>query len=136
MQRSRALDVLAFFAATAWSVPASAHAGGADAVPLLGGTAGLVAGIIVGTVPRSWQRNAILIVVALLLTPIIYLIVKEPAFPSNIGAAVASWLALGFAFFLVPAGLLGFAGYACISWVKRAIQYHREHGRQAKAENG
>ena len=136
MQRSRALHVLAFFAAITLAVPASAHAGGAEAAPIVGGTAGLLAGIIVGAIPRSWRKNAILIVAALLLAPIIYLILKEPGFPSGLGAAVAGWFALGFAFFLVPAGLLGFAGYACTSWVKRAIQYRRKHRRQAEAKNG
>jgi hypothetical protein len=136
MQSSRALRALAVVVAVAWAVPASAHAGGAEAAPIVGGAAGFIAGVIVGAIPRTWRKNVVLIALALLLSPIVYLIFKEPGFPSNIGAAVAGWLALGFAFFLVPAGLLGLAGYAFTSWVKRAVQFHRKHGRQAKAKNG
>jgi hypothetical protein len=120
MQRSRALRVLAFAVAVAWVVPASAHAGGAEAAPFVGGAAGFIAGGIVGAIPRTWRKNVILIALALLPSPIVYLIFKEPGFPSTMGAAVAGWLALGFAFFLVPAALLGLAGYACTSLVRRA----------------
>ena len=135
MQRSHALHALAFAAAAVWAGPASAHAGGAEAAPFVGGVAGFIAGIIVGAIPSTWRKNAILIAFVLLLSPIIYLIFKEPGFPSTVGAAVAGWLALGFAFFIVPAGLLGLAGYACVSWVKRAVQFNRKHGRHTEAKS-
>ena len=136
MQTSRALRALVFAAAAVWAVPASAHAGGAEAAPIVGGAAGFIAGVVVGTIPRTWRKNAVLVALALLLSPITYLIFKEPSFPSNTSAAIAGWLSLGFAFFLVPAGLLGLAGYACTSWVKRAIQFHRKHGQQVDVRNG
>ena len=136
MQRSCTLQVLAFAAVAAWSVPASAHAGGAEAAPLVGGVAGFIAGVFIGAIPNTWRKNAIFITFALLLSPIFYLIFKEPGFPTTLGAAFAGWLALGFAYFLVPAALLGLAGYSCASWVKRAVQFNRKHGRHTEAKSG
>ena len=135
MQFSCAFQALTFAAVAVWAGPASAHAGGAEAAPIVGGAAGFIAGIIVGAIPRTWRKNAILLAIVLLLLPILYLIFKEPGFPSNIGAALAGWLALGFAFFLLPAGLLGLAGYACTSWARRAVQFHRKHGKNTEAKN-
>ncbi len=133
MQRFRAPYVLAFAITSLWSVPAGAHAGGAEAAPIVGGAAGFIAGLIVGVIPSAWRRSAVLAALVLLLSPIVYLISKEPGFPSNVGSALAGWLALGFAFFLVPAGLLGLAGYACTSWVRRAVQFCRRHGKHPQA---
>jgi len=99
----------------------------------VGGAAGFIAGIIVGAIPHAWRRSAVFAAFVLLLSPIVYLILKEPGFPSNLGAAFAGWLALGFAFFLVPAGLLALAGYACTSWVRRAVLFYRRHGKRPQA---
>ena len=136
MQSSRTLRVLAFAATAAWAVPASAHAGGVESAPLVGGVAGFIAGLIVGAIPQTWRKIAILITFALLLSPIIYLIFKEPDFPATLGAAFAGWLALGFAFILVPAGLLGLAGYSCASWARRAVQFYRKHAKHTEAKSG
>jgi len=133
MQRLRAPHVLAFASTLLWSLPAGAHAGGAEAAPIVGGAAGFIAGIIVGAIPIAWRRSAVLATFVLLLSPIVYLIFNEPGFPSNMGAAFAGWLALGFAFFLVPAGLLGLAGYAFASWVRRAVLFYRRHGKRPQA---
>jgi hypothetical protein len=136
MQRSRAFRAFAFVAAAAWAAPANAHAGGVEAAPIVGGAAGFIAGVVIGSIPSTWRKFALLVAFGLLLSPIVYLVYQEPDFPSNIGAATASWLALGFAFFITPAGLLGFVGYALTSWGKRAVQYHRRHGRHAEEKSG
>jgi predicted MFS family arabinose efflux permease len=58
----------------------------------VGGVAGFIAGLVVGAIPQTWRKNAILSTFALLLSPIIYLIFKEPDFPATLGAGFTGWL--------------------------------------------
>ena len=121
-QPAKALRVGAL--ALLWPASSVAHAGNLEAAPLIGALFGLLVGLALAFISPLLRLRVIVTCACLLFVPIALTIFSEPGFPSDIGATLG-WLALGFAFLYVPAGLSSLAGFGISSWFKRAFAFYK-----------